>query len=140
QGVSHFLGVESCGQCSPCKQDGLALDQLLDTLRRSEADEDVLAAIESRVGTVSERARCYLAHQHQRVVDSILRLFPDELAAHVDGRRGPARPELIVPILDIADHKAILDEEYARKQPDWTFDPQYSGQSPADRTQSSGPA
>ncbi|MDQ3570353.1 MAG: hypothetical protein M3396_06970 [Actinomycetota bacterium] len=138
QGVSHFLGVESCGQCSPCKQDGLALDQLLDTLRRSEADEDVLEAIESRVGTVSERARCYLAHQHQRVVDSILRLFPDELAAHLDGRRGPARPELIVPILDIVDHKAIFDEEQARKQPDWTFDPEYSGQSPADRTQSSG--
>jgi NADH:ubiquinone oxidoreductase subunit F (NADH-binding) len=139
QGVSHFLAVESCGQCTPCKQDGLALAQLLDSLRRSEADRESIAAIEDRVSTVSEEARCYLAHQHQRVVDSILRLFPDELAAHVDGRRGAGRPELIVPILDIADDHAVLDERYARKQPDWTFDDTYSGQSPADRTESSQP-
>ncbi len=139
QGVSHFLAVESCGQCTPCKQDGLALSQLLDGLRRSESDREALAAIEDRVSTVSERARCYLAHQHQRVVESILRLFPDELAAHVDGRRGAGRPELIVPILDLADGHAVLDEHYARKQPDWTFDDTYSGQSPADRTESSQP-
>jgi NADH:ubiquinone oxidoreductase subunit F (NADH-binding) len=138
-GVSHFLAVESCGQCTPCKQDGLALAQLLDALHRSDADGDTLAAIEDRVRTVSERARCYLAHQHQRVVDSILRLFPDELAAHVDGRRGAGRPEMIVPILDIADDHAVLDERYAQKQPDWTFDDTYSGQSPADRTESSQP-
>jgi NADH-quinone oxidoreductase subunit F len=139
EGVSHFLAVESCGQCTPCKQDGLALSQLLESLRRSESDEQALSAIEDRVRTVSEEARCYLAHQHQRVVDSILRLFPDELAAHVDGRRGAGRPELIVPILDIADGHAVLDEGYGRKQPDWTFDEVYSGQSPADRTESSQP-
>jgi len=139
QGVSRFLAVESCGQCTPCKQDGLALADLLDSLRRSEADADTVAAIEDRVSTVSERARCYLAHQHQRVVDSILRLFPDELAAHVDGRRGAGRPELIVPILDIVDDHVVLDERYAEKQPDWTFDSAYSGQSPADRTESSQP-
>jgi len=139
QGVSRFLAVESCGQCTPCKQDGLALADLLDSLRRSEADADTVAAIEDRVSTVSERARCYLAHQHQRVVDSILRLFPDELAAHVDGRRGAGRPELIVPILDIVDDHVVLDERYAEKQPDWTFDSAYSGQSPAYRTESSQP-
>jgi len=139
QGVSHFLAVESCGQCTPCKQDGLALAELLDALRRSEAGDDAMAAIEDRVSTVSEEARCYLAHQHQRVVDSILRLFPDELAAHMDGRRGAGRPELIVPILDMAGDQAVLDERYAQKQPDWSFDETYSGQSPADRTESSQP-
>ena len=29
QGVSRFLAVESCGQCTPCKQDGLAIAELL---------------------------------------------------------------------------------------------------------------
>ncbi len=139
RGVSHFLAVESCGQCTPCKQDGLALAELFDTLQRSEADENTLADIEDRVRTVSERARCYLAHQHQRVADSILRLFPDELAAHADGRRGAGRAELIVPILDIDGDRAVLDEHYADKQPDWSFDETYSGQSPADRTESSQP-
>ncbi len=136
-GVAHFLSVESCGQCTPCKQDGLALAQLLDGLRRSEADEEAIAAIEDRVGTVSERARCYLAHQHQRVVDSILRLFPDELRAHTDGGRAASRRELIVPIVELEDGHAVLDEGYLAKKPDWTFDETYSGQSPADRTQSS---
>ena len=139
QGVSHFLAVESCGQCTPCKQDGLALAELLDRLRRSDGSADLLASIEDRVSTVSERARCYLAHQHQRVVDSILRLFPEELEAHASGRRGVGRPELIVPILDIEDRQAVLDEGYLAKQPDWTFDQTYSGESPADRTESSQP-
>ncbi|MDP8993196.1 MAG: SLBB domain-containing protein, partial [Actinomycetota bacterium] len=93
QGVSHFLAVESCGQCTPCKQDGLALAELLERLRRSEPEAGLVASIQDRVSTVSERARCYLAHQHQRVVDSILRLFPDELEAHATGRRGAGRRE-----------------------------------------------
>ena len=139
QGVSHFLAVESCGQCTPCKQDGLALDHLLDRLRRSDATAATLASIEEHVSTVAERARCYLAHQHQGVVDSILRLFPDDLEAHASNRRGAVRPELIVPIVDIQDGHAVLDDHYLHKQPDWTFDDAYSGQSPADRTESSQP-
>ena len=139
QGVSHFLAVESCGQCTPCKQDGLALDQLLDQVRRSDATTATLEEIQGRVSTVAERARCYLAHQHQRVVDSILRLFPDALEAHATKSRGVARPELIVPIVDIQDGRALLDEGYVHKQPDWTFGDTYSGQSPADRTESSQP-
>jgi NADH:ubiquinone oxidoreductase subunit F (NADH-binding) len=132
-GVSRFLAVESCGQCTPCKQDGLALAELLDRLRRSEGDENDLAAVEDRLKTVTERARCFLASQHQRVVESILRLFPEQVRAHATDGARPARPEPIVPILDIAGDVAVLDERQARKQPDWTFDETYSGQSPADR-------
>ena len=73
------------------------------------------------------------------MVDSILRLFPDELRAHADGTRRAGRPELIVPIVDIEGGRAVLDEESLRKQPDWTYDTSYSGQSPADRTESSQP-
>ncbi len=34
-GVSRFLSVESCGQCTPCKQDGLAITAILDRARSS---------------------------------------------------------------------------------------------------------
>ncbi len=44
-----------------------------------------------------------------------------------------------MPILDIDGDRAVLDEHYADKQPDWSFDETYSGQSPADRTESSQP-
>ena len=138
-GVSRFLAVESCGQCTPCKQDGLALADLLDRLRQSQADEQDLAAVEQRVSTVSDSARCYLAIQHEQVVGSILELFPDEVRAHATAELGQAPVELIAPILDIRDGRALLDERHLGKQPDWTYDEVYSGQAPADRVDQRSP-
>ena len=133
-GVSRFLAVESCGQCVPCKQDGLAIAELLDRIRGSQATEDVLEAVAAHVTTVADEARCYLATQHQRVIGSVLELFPDELRAHLEGTpRPPADIELIAPILDFEGDRAVLAEAQLEKQPDWTYDETYSGQSPADR-------
>ena len=134
-GVSRFLAVESCGQCTPCKQDGLAISDVLDRMRRSEATETDLDSLTELVATVSDEARCYLAQQHQRVVGSVLALFPDEVRAHATGRAPAVDPELIAPIVDIDGDLALLDESQAGKQPDWTDDPAYSGQSPADKVE-----
>lgn len=139
QGVSRFLAVESCGQCTPCKQDGLALADLLDRFRRSEADEGDLAAIKDRVGTVANEARCSLAQQHELVLASLLELFPDALSSHLPGGVGAVEPELIAPIVALQGELAVLDEGHLRKQPDWSFDAVDSGQSPADRFEQPGP-
>ncbi len=134
QGVARFLSVESCGQCTPCKQDGLAIAELLDGIRRSEATEHDLQAVARRVETVADGARCYLGHQQQRVAGSLLSLFPDALRAHLQGGGQPAvEPVLIAPITDISGGRARLDETHRDKQPDWTDEPIYSGQAPADR-------
>jgi len=133
QGVSRFLAVESCGQCTPCKQDGQALADLLDRVRRSDATDLDRVAIGDHVRTVADGARCFLAHQHQRVVDSVLELFPESLRAHVDGHAGAAEPELVAPIVDFEGERAVLDERHRDKQPDWTYDGVDSGKSPADR-------
>ncbi|CAN5143529.1 hypothetical protein BH24ACT1_BH24ACT1_01660 [soil metagenome] len=132
-GVSRFLAVESCGQCTPCKQDGATLADLLDRLRTSTADETDLGLIEDKLATVADSARCYLATQHQRVVESVLALFPDQVRAHAAREVGEAAPELIAAILDLEDERAVLDERHRDKQPDWTFDEVDSGQAPADR-------
>jgi len=50
---ARFLAVESCGQCEPCKRDGLALAQHLDALRRSDATARDLAAVNDRLRTVA---------------------------------------------------------------------------------------
>ena len=131
-GVSRFLGVESCGQCTPCKQGGLKLAELLRTVSLSEGGEHALASIEAGGSTVADRARCYLAHQHQVVLQSILERFPDELRAHVTGRAGPVEPFLVAELADIVDGVAVVDERFADKQPDWTYDGHFSGRSPAD--------
>jgi NADH:ubiquinone oxidoreductase subunit F (NADH-binding) len=132
-GVSRFLAVESCGQCTPCKQGGLALSGLLDKLSRSAADERDLVAIRERVATVADGARCFLASQHEVVVGSLLERFPDQVAAHLSGAAPGVEPALIAELVTIDDGTAVVDERHRDKQPDWTYDATYSGQAPADR-------
>ena len=133
-GVSRFLAVESCGQCTPCKQDGLAIADLLAGVCAGEADENDLAVAAGHVATVADEARCFLAHQHQRVVDSLLRLFPNQVRAHLAGGTAqPVRPAPVAPIVDLVDGTAVLDSRQAAKQPDWTYGGEDSGQAPADR-------
>jgi NADH:ubiquinone oxidoreductase subunit F (NADH-binding) len=140
-GVSRFLAVESCGQCTPCKQDGLAISQLLDRVRTSEGEPLDLLAIAQNLETITNSARCYLAEQHQRVVGSIMQCCEPALRAHVEPGREipPAEPVLIAPIVRIRDGVAEIEEHFRRKQPDWTFDPVDSGQAPADRYGASRP-
>ena len=132
-GVARFLAVESCGQCTPCKQDGLAIAEILSRIccgQHQTNDADELA---SRVTTVGDEARCALAGQQQRVIGSLLELFPDAVTAHMEDAAVPDDTVLIAAMVDIKDGTAILDERHRNKQPDWTFDETYSGQSPADR-------
>jgi NADH-quinone oxidoreductase subunit F len=132
-GVSRFLAIESCGQCTPCKQDGLALADGLERLCHSEdAAHDLLPDIESRVSTVADEARCYLATQHQVVVNSLLARFPAEVKAHLDGQRKPVAPFLVSELVDIVDGAAVWDEHHLDKQPDWTYDAEWSGSTPVE--------
>lgn len=132
-GVSRFLAVESCGQCMPCKQDGLALAGLLDRIRRSDANDLDLLAVDDHLRTVADSARCFLAYQHQRVVGSIASGYADALRAHAEGKVPAATEVLIAPIRELADGTVSFDESQAAKQPDWSFDPVDSGKVPADR-------
>ena len=132
-GVARFLAVESCGQCTPCKQDGLAIMRLLDDLRRSAADEDTLAQIDSHLVTVTDEARCFLAHQQQRVINSIMQLYEVPIAEHITKARPEVDPEVIAPIADLDGDRFTLAEEHLGKQPDWSYDEVDSGQYPAQR-------
>jgi NADH:ubiquinone oxidoreductase subunit F (NADH-binding) len=132
-GVSRFLAVESCGQCTPCKQDGLELSALMDRVCRSEAGEHDLATIQKRVSTVADGARCYLATQHQNVLGNVLEHFPADIEAHLSGQAPAVEPALIAELVDIADEVPVWDERHREKQPDWSYDAEYSGQVPAER-------
>ena len=90
-GVARFLAVESCGQCTPCKTDGIDLATLLDRLARSNATAADLEVIEQRIGTVGYGARCYLATQQETVLTSIFNQFRDEFHAHAHRRRPAGR-------------------------------------------------
>ena len=133
QGVARFLAVESCGPCTPCKQDGGAISVALDRVRRSEGDDSDLALAIKRLGTVADGARCALATQQQVVVGSALSLFPDAFSEHARGERPSAPTEIVAELVDIVDGVARIDEHHLAKQPDWSYDPADSGQAPVDR-------
>jgi NADH:ubiquinone oxidoreductase subunit F (NADH-binding) len=132
-GVSRFLAVESCGQCTPCKQDGLAIAGLLDRTARSDAHELDLLAVDEHLQTVADGARCFLAQQQQRVIGSLLAAYPDVFRAHVDAVAPPVEPTPIAAITALRDQRAELDETQQHKQPDWTFDAVDSGKTPVER-------
>jgi NADH:ubiquinone oxidoreductase subunit F (NADH-binding) len=132
-GVSRFLAIESCGQCTACKQGGLALSRHLADLSRSQADERTMVAIRERVATVADGSRCYLASQQAAVVGSLLARYPGQVAAHLSGEAPAVLPALVAELVEIDDGTAVVDEHHRDKQPDWTYDEVDSGRAPADR-------
>jgi len=132
-GVARFLAVESCGQCLPCKLDGMALADLLMRLGHSNLQRTDYDLMRRKVVDVGDRARCYLAVQQQVVLTSILELFGEELAAHLGGDGvEPVSPELISELIDIRGGRAILETRHWDKQPDWTYNKSYSGTVPVE--------
>ena len=132
-GVARFLAVESCGQCSPCKLDGIALSNALVDLSSSNGGNHGYGVVRRRLDTIADRSRCYLATQQQLVVGSIVRHFGEEMAAHAKGTAEPVAPELIAELLDIRGGRAYLDERHRRKQWDWSYNQSDSGTVPVER-------
>ncbi|MCU1397452.1 MAG: hypothetical protein JWN62_561 [Acidimicrobiales bacterium] len=132
-GVSRFLAVESCGQCSPCKRDGLDISDVLASMVAGTADPSDLAKLEKRLDTVVVGARCSLATQHQVVVTSIFEAFPEATRAQAEVNAEPVEPYLVAELLGIDDGTTTVDESFLGKQPDWTYDERDSGQVPAER-------
>lgn len=131
-GVARFLAVESCGQCSPCKLDGLTLADRLSKVSNSDGDTHDYDVIRHRLRTVSERSRCFLATQQEVVVGSIVKHFGDELEAHIAGTAKPADAELVAELLDIRGGQALIDARHQQKQPDWSFNERDSGTVPVE--------
>ncbi len=131
-GVARFLAIESCGQCSPCKLDGLTLTRSLGKVSVSEAISHDYDVIRKRLTTVAERSRCYLATQQELVISSIMEHFEDEVMAHLTGSAPPVEPELIAELVDIRAGRAVLDERHRWKQPDWSYNKNDSGTVPVE--------
>jgi len=132
-GVSRFLSIESCGQCSPCKQDGLVLADLLERLATSRADEADIAHLRRRANTVANGARCSLGIQQQDIVRGLLTHFAPAVEAH-RSRTAPATPAIpIAELVDISETGVQIDPRHQAKQPDWTYTPEWGGETPVER-------
>jgi NADH:ubiquinone oxidoreductase subunit F (NADH-binding) len=132
-GASRFLAVESCGQCSPCKLDGLRIAELLDRTVRAAAGSRDLDELRRRVDTVADSARCSLGTQQQVIAGNVLARHLPLVQAHLEHTAPPTVPVLIAELTGIDDGVAHVDVHHASKQPDWTFDVVDSGKTPAER-------
>ena len=133
RGVARFLAVESCGQCEPCKRDGLAIARELDSMVRGQGTPVGVRALRGRLDTVTRGARCSLASQQEQVIGSILTLL--EIPPEQEGDLDDDAAALLAPLVDIVAGRAVLDTAQATKQPDWTHAPRDSG---AGRPRTSG--
>jgi NADH:ubiquinone oxidoreductase subunit F (NADH-binding) len=120
--LSRFLAVESCGQCPACKTGSMEITERLLAIEEGRAGGGELAEINAWLRTVTDANRCFLGAEEQAVVSSVLRAFPEDVAARLEGRAGPLRPVLVPLIKDITDDGVVVyDERHARKLPDWTY-------------------
>lgn len=132
-GVSQFLAVESCGQCTPCKLDGAEIAALLAGATRGEAAPQDLDTIRLRLQTITTGARCSLAAQHQAVVGSLLDAFAGEVGTHFEPEATPVEVGLIAALEQIDADGARIDRTFTTKQLDWTHDDLDSGKTPVER-------
>jgi NADH-quinone oxidoreductase subunit F len=120
--LSRFLSVESCGQCPPCKLGTGAITRALERIATGTGGDRDLDVIAERLRVVADGNRCYLPVEEQRIVASILRTFPEDVAAHIEHGGCPHPRDLPIPkIVDIVDGVVTYDERQARKRPDWTY-------------------
>ena len=132
-GVSRFLAVESCGQCTPCKLGGLRIAELLERAARCDATAGDGKTLATLLAGVADSARCSLASQQRAVVGSLLAQHPEAFAAHFAGSAAARDPEPVAELSGLAGGRATIDEHQLAKQPDWTYGEHSSGKVPAAR-------
>jgi NADH-quinone oxidoreductase subunit F len=130
-GAARFLAVESCGQCTPCKADGLVIADALEAICRGDGGSEDLDALAKALTTVGDNARCNLARQQQAVVGAIVDGWLDELVRRAAGTE-PVEPVLVAEVASLDDGEVTVDEGRRTKQPDWSYGEDWSGAYPAD--------
>jgi NADH-quinone oxidoreductase subunit F len=119
--LSRFLYVESCGQCPPCKFGTGEITDALDRIATGRGDQTQLDRIHERLTTVADANRCYLPVEEQRTISSILRAFPEDFVAHLEGACPRPREIPLPKIVDLTSKGVIYDTRQATKRPDWTY-------------------
>jgi NADH:ubiquinone oxidoreductase subunit F (NADH-binding) len=127
--AARFLSVESCGQCEPCKRDGLAIHAALEQLvERPAPTRELVDELDRLARRVTDEARCGLAGQQEAIVDGLLAHFPDTVVESPP----VATPVTITPLRAIDETGPVWSLDHLDVQPDWSRDDSWSGRLPAD--------
>jgi NADH-quinone oxidoreductase subunit F len=96
--IAHFYHHESCGQCTPCREGTGWLEKLLIRVDEGSGTADDLRTLDTVASGMIGNTICVLADAAAMPVQSFLKKFGDEFAAHVrlgrcdleEGRRAVA--------------------------------------------------
>ena len=88
---SRFLWLESCNQCTSCKQGTAQSTGCLTQLIEGSGDEMDLDLIINGAVMAPQANRCYLPVEHSLLTPSIIRNFSQEFIRHYD--QGIHRPD-----------------------------------------------
>ena len=118
---ARFLNVESCGQCGACKLHSGAISHTLSLVEQSVAEDRDVEELGAALRMVTDQNRCYLPVELQTVIASIMREFPEDFVAHLEGAVPLPRLYRLPKIVDMADGAVTYDTRSPLEQPDGTY-------------------
>ena len=99
--LSGFLARESCGQCPSCTRGCASITEQLLEIQQGRGTDVHLGRINASLRTVTDGNRCYLGTEEQQIVSSIMRAFPEDFAANLEGHSDHFEPQPVPLIEDI---------------------------------------
>jgi NADH-quinone oxidoreductase subunit F len=122
---SRFLSVESCGQCPACKFGTGEVTDALGELEQGRGSERDIELVLVRARSSTDGQKCALPTGESLLMQSLVQVFADEFREHVGVPcpRPRSLPFHKIVDWDAANERFVYDEDYERKQPDWTYAP-----------------
>jgi NADH-quinone oxidoreductase subunit F len=89
QRIARFYAVESCGQCTPCREGAPWMAGILDNLEAGRGQVVEIDRLEQVAGNILGMTICALGDAAAMPVQSFVKKFRDEFVRHAEERRCP---------------------------------------------------
>jgi len=87
QNLSHFYYVESCGQCTPCREGTGWLARVIHRIENGHGRPEDLDQLNDIAGKIAGTTICALGDAAAMPVQSFLKYYRDEFQYHIDHKR-----------------------------------------------------
>jgi NADH:ubiquinone oxidoreductase subunit F (NADH-binding) len=90
--ISEFFTAESCGQCPACRMETNTLTSLLKKVQQGQGGQPILEQFGKVLAFNKGKGFCNLIAMPGPPIESAIKLFPDDFAAHLSTGSCPANP------------------------------------------------
>ncbi len=89
QRIARFYAVETCGQCTPCREGAPWMAGILDNLEAGRGTVEEVARLEQVAANIMGMTICAFGDAAAMPVQSFIKKFRDEFVRHAEERRCP---------------------------------------------------